>query len=149
MSNTTLQQLIMSAPQYTQPSASGPTSEPDGTRTFPFVPISAYPAVLLQPGPPPASAPPANVPAQDPTTPSDEGSSAVNYLAPPGMRLPPIMQVEKQQVTTSATQLASASRRRNEANFACPVPGTILSLRREHTLISAFHRLWKYVYSKI
>ncbi|KAJ7647127.1 hypothetical protein FB45DRAFT_734279, partial [Roridomyces roridus] len=37
-------------------------------------------------------------------------------------RLPPILQVEKQQVTTSATQIASASRRRNEAHFVCPVP---------------------------
>ncbi|KAI6000709.1 hypothetical protein EDD15DRAFT_2527583 [Pisolithus albus] len=32
-------------------------------------------------------------------------------------RLPPILQVEKKQVTTSATQAASASRRRNEAHF--------------------------------
>ncbi|KAH8105592.1 hypothetical protein DFH11DRAFT_1482804, partial [Phellopilus nigrolimitatus] len=38
-------------------------------------------------------------------------------------RFLPILQVEKQQVTTSATQAASASRRRNEAHFVCTEPG--------------------------
>ena len=49
-------------------------------------------------------------------------------------RLPPIMQVEKQQVTTSATQAASASRRRNEANFTCPVPGCGSTFTRRFNL---------------
>ncbi|KAH9858746.1 hypothetical protein C2E23DRAFT_689094, partial [Lenzites betulinus] len=49
-------------------------------------------------------------------------------------RLPPIMQVEKQQVTTSATQAASASRRRNEANFVCPVPGCGSTFTRRFNL---------------
>ncbi|THV02435.1 hypothetical protein K435DRAFT_653448 [Dendrothele bispora CBS 962.96] len=49
-------------------------------------------------------------------------------------RLPPILQVEKQQVTTSATQIASASRRRNEANFACPVPGCGSTFTRRFNL---------------
>ena len=49
-------------------------------------------------------------------------------------RLPPIMQVEKQQVTTSATQMASASRRRNEAHFICPVPGCGSTFTRRFNL---------------
>ncbi|KAI0695452.1 hypothetical protein BC835DRAFT_1273266 [Cytidiella melzeri] len=49
-------------------------------------------------------------------------------------RLPPILQVEKQQVTTSATQAASASRRRNEANFRCPVPGCGSTFTRRFNL---------------
>ncbi|KAI0093243.1 hypothetical protein BDY19DRAFT_882273 [Irpex rosettiformis] len=51
-----------------------------------------------------------------------------------GTRLPPILQVEKQQVTTSATQAASASRRRNEANFQCPVPGCGSTFTRRFNL---------------
>jgi len=132
----------MSAPQYTQPSPppSGPATEPDGPRSFAFVPLSAYPAVLLQPTLlPPPPAPPADVPAQDPAAaPSDEGPStgagANHYPAVGITRLPPIMQVEKQQVTTSATQLASASRRRNEANFSCPVPGCGSTFTRRFNL---------------
>ena len=38
-------------------------------------------------------------------------------------RLPPILQVEKQTIATPATQIASPSRRCNEAHFVCPVPG--------------------------
>ncbi|KAI0081325.1 hypothetical protein K474DRAFT_1682140 [Panus rudis PR-1116 ss-1] len=49
-------------------------------------------------------------------------------------RLPPILQVEKQTVTTSATQAASASRRRNEANFICPVPGCGSTFTRRFNL---------------
>ncbi|TEB38252.1 hypothetical protein FA13DRAFT_1612789, partial [Coprinellus micaceus] len=49
-------------------------------------------------------------------------------------RLPPILQVEKQQVTTSATQIASASRRRNEAHFVCPVPGCGSTFTRRFNL---------------
>ena len=52
--------------------------------------------------------------------------------APP--RLPPILQVEKQHVTTSATQAASASRRRNEAHFMCPVPGCGSTFTRRFNL---------------
>ncbi|KAG6831688.1 hypothetical protein H0H92_008331 [Tricholoma furcatifolium] len=49
---------------------------------------------------------------------SPGGAGANHYPSSTGVpRLPPILQVEKQQVTTSATQLASASRRRNEAHF--------------------------------
>ncbi|KAF6761259.1 hypothetical protein DFP72DRAFT_35787 [Ephemerocybe angulata] len=68
--------------------------------------------------------------------------AAENGMAPPanhypsssGVRLPPILQVEKQQVTTSATQLASASRRRNEAHFVCPVPGCGSTFTRRFNL---------------
>ncbi|KAG1715743.1 hypothetical protein ID866_1411 [Astraeus odoratus] len=49
-------------------------------------------------------------------------------------RLPPILQVEKKQVTTSATQAASASRRRNEAHFICPVPGCGSTFTRRFNL---------------
>lgn len=55
-----------------------------------------------------------------------------------GMRLPPIMQVEKQLVTTTATQAASASRRRNEAQFHCPVPGCGSTFTRRFNLRGVF-----------
>jgi len=61
-----------------------------------------------------------------PPSPGAESVSSIgpnHYVSAGGVpRLPPILQVEKQQVTTSATQMASASRRRNEAHFVCPVP---------------------------
>lgn len=58
-------------------------------------------------------------------------------------RLPPILQVEKKQVTTSATQAASASRRRNEAHFICPVPGCGSTFTRRFNLRGAWHgMLW-------
>ena len=49
-------------------------------------------------------------------------------------RLPPILQVEKQQVTTTATQAASAIRRRNDASFRCPVPGCGSTFTRRFNL---------------
>ncbi|KAF9520304.1 hypothetical protein BS47DRAFT_1335906 [Hydnum rufescens UP504] len=58
-----------------------------------------------------------------------EGSSSSG-----GVRLPPILQVEKQHVTTSATQAASASRRRNDALFKCPVPGCGSTFTRRFNL---------------
>lgn len=48
-------------------------------------------------------------------------------------RLPPILQVERTRVTTSATQAASAQRRRNDATFKCPVPGTLCNTPRGHS----------------
>ncbi len=67
---------------------------------------------------------------------SSPKASDVDYpsqaATPP--RLPPILQVEKQQVTTSATQAASASRRRNEAHFVCPVPGCGSTFTRRFNL---------------
>ncbi|KAK7053458.1 hypothetical protein VNI00_004084 [Paramarasmius palmivorus] len=68
---------------------------------------------------------------------SNAASLAANYYpsaTASGVRLPPILQVEKQQVTTSATQLASASRRRNEAQFTCPVPGCGSTFTRRFNL---------------
>jgi hypothetical protein len=63
------------------------------------------------------------------------GAGANHYPSSQGVpRLPPILQVEKQQVTTSATQLASASRRRNEAHFVCPVPGCGSTFTRRFNL---------------
>jgi len=64
------------------------------------------------------------------------GSLADQYAAARGSttRLPPILQVEKQHVTTSATQAASASRRRNDALFKCPVPGCGSTFTRRFNL---------------
>ena len=63
------------------------------------------------------------------------GAGANHYPSSTGVpRLPPILQVGKQQVTTSATQLASASRRRNEAHFVCPVPGCGSTFTRRFNL---------------
>jgi hypothetical protein len=77
------------------------------------------------------SSPPS--PSQD-TLSNQGGAGANHYPSSTGRRLPPIMQVEKQQVTTSATQLASASRRRNEAHFVCPVPGCGSTFTRRFNL---------------
>ncbi|OJA18627.1 hypothetical protein AZE42_01771 [Rhizopogon vesiculosus] len=64
-----------------------------------------------------------------------EASASTHYSSAPSItRLPPILQVEKKQVTTSATQAASASRRRNEAHFACPVPGCGSTFTRRFNL---------------
>ncbi|KAG9005242.1 hypothetical protein FRB94_001660 [Tulasnella sp. JGI-2019a] len=49
-------------------------------------------------------------------------------------RLPPILQVEKTVVTTTATQYASAQRRRNDAIFKCPVPGCGSTFTRRFNL---------------
>ncbi|KAF5393230.1 hypothetical protein D9757_000748 [Collybiopsis confluens] len=114
------------AAQYTDspiPTA-GPAAELDGPRSFAFVPSLEFHLIAPNPAHP---APPV----QDPASPTlieggpSTGVGANHYPSSAAgvPRLPPILQVEKQQVTTSATQLASASRRRNEANFACPVPG--------------------------
>jgi len=78
------------------------------------------------------STPPPN---PEPTSPGSGGPGANHYPASSSVpRLPPILQVEKQQVTTSATQLASASRRRNEAHFVCPVPGCGSTFTRRFNL---------------
>ena len=69
---------------------------------------------------------------------SQTQSNSSQFAALPSMpRLPPILQVEKQQVTTSATQAASASRRRNEAHFVCPVPGCGSTFTRRFNLRGA------------
>ncbi|KAJ7178357.1 hypothetical protein C8R43DRAFT_973074 [Mycena crocata] len=72
-------------------------------------------------------------PGPDGTMPGGPGVN--HYPSSNGVpRLPPILQVEKQQVTTSATQAASASRRRNEAHFVCPVPGCGSTFTRRFNL---------------
>ena len=69
---------------------------------------------------------------------SQASSNSSQFASLPSMpRLPPILQVEKQQVTTSATQAASASRRRNEAHFMCPVPGCGSTFTRRFNLRGA------------
>jgi len=61
----------------------------------------------------------------------DRDSSDPQYRS---VRLPPILQVEKQLVTTTATQAASATRRKNEAVFKCPVPGCGSTFTRRFNL---------------
>jgi len=118
---------------------------------------SPYPIPAAHPPPPPPSAPSAP-PAPAPASPHDLkqepfyaptaaelysqaiASSSAPLADPQGhfangvTRLPPILQVEKKQVTTSATQAASASRRRNEAHFICPVPGCGSTFTRRFNL---------------
>ena len=65
---------------------------------------------------------------------SSQGGAGRDHYPSSVPRLPPILQVEKQQVTTSATQAASASRRRNEAHFVCPVPGCGSTFTRRFNL---------------
>ena len=65
---------------------------------------------------------------------SSQGGTGRDHYPSSVPRLPPILQVEKQQVTTSATQAASASRRRNEAHFVCPVPGCGSTFTRRFNL---------------
>src|SRR3984957_1549760 len=64
-------------------------------------------------------------------------------------RLPPILQVEKQQVTSSATQMASSLRRRNEAHFVCPVPGCGSTFTRRFNLrgFLFFFFFFSFIYS--
>lgn len=69
-----------------------------------------------------------------PPSPENRSSHSQFSSLPSMPRLPPILQVEKQQVTTSATQAASASRRRNEAHFMCPVPGCGSTFTRRFNL---------------
>ena len=68
----------------------------------------------------------------------DRDSSDPQYRS---VRLPPILQVEKQLVTTTATQAASATRRKNEAVFKCPVPGCGSTFTRRFNLRGMFPRL--------
>jgi hypothetical protein len=78
--------------------------------------------------------PSSSTPTAEPSV-AQGGAGANHYPSSSGVpRLPPILQVEKQQVTTSATQLASASRRRNEAHFVCPVPGCGSTFTRRFNL---------------
>ncbi|KAJ7747336.1 hypothetical protein B0H16DRAFT_1555614 [Mycena metata] len=88
-----------------------------------YQPTAAELYARSQQGPPP------------PGTDLPGGPGVNHYPSSNGVpRLPPILQVEKQQVTTSATQAASASRRRNEAHFVCPVPGCGSTFTRRFNL---------------
>jgi transcription factor CRZ1 len=138
----------------------GPLSHPDGPppRDSPYEQPSTQPSSTsippMPPQPPPHSPkldaffsapelfnqprqqpdPSSSTPAAEPSV-AQGGAGANHYPSSSGVpRLPPILQVEKQQVTTSATQLASASRRRNEAHFVCPVPGCGSTFTRRFNL---------------
>lgn len=126
----------------------GPATEPAGPRSFTYaqppptdMSFDTAHSLLLGPFQPSAGdlythsqnmSSSSSSPSPDP---SQGGPGANHYPSSSGVpRLPPILQVEKQQVTTSATQLASASRRRNEANFVCPVPGCGSTFTRRFNL---------------
>ncbi|KAG6866706.1 hypothetical protein C0991_011365 [Blastosporella zonata] len=141
----------------------GPVSHPDGPRDYPYSHLQhlthfpPHPPTEQSPVPS-GSRPPIEDkntlnqdyiyaeayhrgPESQPPSPGHEsasshgGAGANHYPSSNGVpRLPPILQVEKQQVTTSATQLASASRRRNEAHFVCPVPGCGSTFTRRFNL---------------
>lgn len=123
------------------------TSHPDPTRAAP--PRTEAPPlddVALDPALADAPIYSPHVPPPMQVAPSTSGSPPPQYIAtgsgsvpPEGEwgdvpRLPPILQVEKQHVTTTATQAASASRRRNDAQFKCPVPGCGSTFTRRFNL---------------
>ncbi len=134
----------------------GPATEPDGPRTYTYIAAPNSVAFTIPPSPatdqPNPPAPPTDpalasdlaVPetsetgrsSQPPEASTSQGGVGANhYPSSSGVpRLPPILQVEKQQVTTSATQVASANRRRNEAHFQCPVPGCGSTFTRRFNL---------------
>jgi hypothetical protein len=136
----------------------GPASHPDGPPPY-EQPCTQPPSTSISPSMPPQPQSPkldaffstpelfsqARQPDPSSSTPTAEssvaqgGAGANHYPSSSGVpRLPPILQVEKQQVTTSATQLASASRRRNEAHFVCPVPGCGSTFTRRFNLRGSF-----------
>ena len=121
-------------PSYTQPSSSNPQptmtpQTPQSPKLDAFYP-SPTPAELFNQ----AQQQPDSIPTSEQSV-AQGGAGANHYPSSSGVpRLPPILQVEKQQVTTSATQLASASRRRNEAHFVCPVPGCGSTFTRRFNL---------------
>jgi hypothetical protein len=104
-------QVLHAPTNYINNISPSPSPAPDHTSHIQCPPQPNYPTTPISAPLPSPSSPPGGVP-----------------------RLPPILQVEKQQVTTSATQMASASRRRNEAHFACPVPGCGSTFTRRFNL---------------
>ncbi|KAJ3814808.1 hypothetical protein F5876DRAFT_72609 [Lentinula aff. lateritia] len=121
---STFHQLMtfdQSSTNFTQPPipTAGPATEPDGPRSFAFVPTLGI--LVPHPPPPVIQVQRQDTLGQDPANAIVDGSGSLvgnfntgaganHYPSSAGVpRLPPILQVEKQQVTTSATQLAKAS----------------------------------------
>ncbi|KAJ3923966.1 hypothetical protein F5877DRAFT_73904 [Lentinula edodes] len=116
-----LMTLDQSSTNFTQPPipTAGPATEPDGPRSFAFVPTLGI--LVPHPPPPVIQVQRQDTLGQDPANAIVDASGSVvgnfntgaganHYPSSAGVpRLPPILQVEKQQVTTSATQLAKAS----------------------------------------
>lgn len=126
-SSSQLHQPIMEAlpPPLPFPQAHTPHPHPPPAQSTSQPPTS----------PPSPALPNAAAPGGAADQPLPGGPGANHYPSSTSVpRLPPILQVEKQQVTTSATQLASASRRRNEAHFVCPVPGCGSTFTRRFNL---------------
>ncbi|KAF8919850.1 hypothetical protein CPB85DRAFT_1275649 [Mucidula mucida] len=148
--------ILMDAINRAMIPTEGPATEPDGPRTYTYIAAPNSVAFTIPPSPatdqPNPPAPPTDpalasdlaVPetsetgrsSQPPEASTSQGGVGANhYPSSSGVpRLPPILQVEKQQVTTSATQVASANRRRNEAHFQCPVPGCGSTFTRRFNL---------------
>jgi len=140
----------------------GPLTHPTGPREYPFAHLGQFsphpPDLSNSPTTGPRRSPkpepyyPSSIPdpyrrhepippspTQEASSSQGPGASGTNHYTAAGVpRLPPILQVEKQQVTTSATQMASASRRRNEAHFVCPVPGCGSTFTRRFNLRGPF-----------
>ncbi|KAF8628889.1 hypothetical protein AX15_003675 [Amanita polypyramis BW_CC] len=136
---------------------SGPATHPNGPREYSYPSSSNAPHFPPPPGSDLSTALPLHDPhsipkqdmfvpqnavsaapsptSSDPNSHQQGGAGANHYPLSGGVpRLPPILQVERLQVTTSATQMASASRRRNEAHFVCPVPGCGSTFTRRFNL---------------
>ena len=125
-------------PTYTSVHDQGPQGNPFPPPTEPSIvhtPVQTPRRRLKQESPHAPHAAELYNHAQTQMTPEASGLGRDHYAPSTAVpRLPPILQVEKQQVTTSATQMASASRRRNEAHFVCPVPGCGSTFTRRFNL---------------
>lgn len=128
-------------------------AEADGSSIYSLASASSMPILTKRPSSLSltTSTPGATTSSQSP--PPESPTSAYRYESFSQVpRLPPILQVERTRVTTTATQAASAQRRRNDATFKCPVPGTLCAPSRWAFLGSPLtcqicsHRLRKYVY---
>ncbi|KAG8900340.1 hypothetical protein FRC00_013350, partial [Tulasnella sp. 408] len=99
-------------------------AEADGSSIYSLASASTLPILTKRPSSLSltTSTPGATTSSQSP--PPESPTSAYRYESFSQVpRLPPILQVERTRVTTTATQAASAQRRRNDATFKCPVPG--------------------------
>ncbi|KAG9004787.1 hypothetical protein FRB90_010717 [Tulasnella sp. 427] len=113
-------------------------AEPDGPSLFPLPPPTS--ALLAAQVKRSSSLAVSTVTSGKPTSsqspPPESPSSAYRYESFSQVpKLPPILQVERTRVTTTATQAASAQRRRNDATFKCPVPGHLRSHTEEKPYI--------------
>ncbi|KAJ3853753.1 hypothetical protein EV368DRAFT_81276 [Lentinula lateritia] len=141
---STFHQLMtfdQSSTNFTQPPipTAGPATEPDGPRSFAFVPTLGI--LVPHPPPPVIQVQRQDTLGQDPANAIVDGSGSLvgnfntgaganHYPSSAGVpRLPPILQVEKQQVTTSATQLAI----RSDGGAECRAKHTMKAASADHS----------------